>query len=82
MVTNLNTGGADYLPVPRRDREATVLQASCAMPLLFPTFEIDGQPYLDGGIGDAIPGSGRWTSATGWWWCSPGPEATAVSRTA
>lgn len=55
VVTNLNTGGADYLPVPRKDRESVVLQASCAMPLLFPIFEIDGQPYLDGGIGDAIP---------------------------
>lgn len=55
VVTNLNTGKADYLSVPRRDRKAVVLQASCAMPLLFPIFEIDGQPYLDGGIGDAIP---------------------------
>ena len=55
VVTNLNTGKADYLPVPRRDEESTVLQASCAMPLMFPIFEIDGQPYLDGGIGDAIP---------------------------
>lgn len=55
VVTNLNTGGADYLHVPRRDREATVLQASCAMPLLFPVFEINGQPYLDGGVADAIP---------------------------
>ena len=55
VVTNLNTGKADYLPVPRRDKESLVLQASCAMPLLFPVFEIDGQPYLDGGIGDAIP---------------------------
>ena len=55
VVTNLNTGRADYLPVPRRDKESTVLQASCAMPLLFPVFEINGQPYLDGGIGDAIP---------------------------
>lgn len=55
VVTNLNTGKADYLPVPRRDRESVVLQASCAMPLLFPIFEINGQPYLDGGIGDAIP---------------------------
>ena len=55
VVTNLNTGKADYLAVPRRDPEAVVLQASCAMPLLFPTFEINGQPYLDGGIGDAIP---------------------------
>lgn len=55
VVTNLNTGKADYLPVPRRDRKALVLQASCAMPLLFPVIEINGQPYLDGGIGDAIP---------------------------
>lgn len=55
VVTNLNTGKADYLSVPRRDRKAVVLQASCAMPLLFPIFEIDGQPYLDGGVGDAIP---------------------------
>ena len=55
VVTNLNTGVADYLPVPRRDRECTLLQASCAMPLMFPVIEIDGQPYLDGGIGDAIP---------------------------
>ena len=55
VVTNLNTGRADYLPVPRHDEESTVLQASCAMPLMFPIFEINGQPYLDGGIGDAIP---------------------------
>ncbi len=55
VVTNLNTGRADYLSVPRRDKKSVVLQASCAMPLLFPIFEIDGQPYLDGGVGDAIP---------------------------
>ena len=55
VVTNLNTGKADYLAVPRNDKESIVLQASCALPLLFPVFEIDGQPYLDGGIGDAIP---------------------------
>ena len=55
VVTNLNTGRAVYLPVPRRDGESTVLQASCAMPLLFPIFQIDGQPCLDGGIGDPIP---------------------------
>jgi len=55
VVTNLDTGRADYLPVPRQDRQSTVLQASCAMPLLFPIYKINGQPYLDGGIGDAIP---------------------------
>ena len=55
VVTNLNTGRADYLPVPRKDRFSKVLQASCAMPLMFPVIQVDGQPYLDGGIGDAIP---------------------------
>ena len=55
VVTNLNTGRAEYLPVPRRDPESKVLQASCAMPLMFPVFNIGGQPYLDGGIADATP---------------------------
>lgn len=55
VVTNLNTGKADYLPVPRQDHESLLLQASCAMPLLFPIYRIDGQPYLDGGAADSIP---------------------------
>jgi predicted patatin/cPLA2 family phospholipase len=55
VVTNLNTGKAEYFPVPRRDRESTLLQATCAMPLMFPIYHLGGQPYLDGGIGDAIP---------------------------
>jgi predicted patatin/cPLA2 family phospholipase len=55
VVTNLNTGRADYLPVPRRDDQFLVLRATCAMPTLFPIFHIDGQPYLDGGCADPIP---------------------------
>ena len=55
VVTNLNTGKAEYLPVPRRDDHFILLQASCAMPVLFPIFHLDGQPYLDGGCSDAIP---------------------------
>ncbi len=55
VVTNLTTGRADYLAVPRDDRQSTALQASCAMPLLFPIYEIGGQPYLDGGAADSIP---------------------------
>lgn len=55
VVTNLNTGKAEYLPLPRRDPQNVVLQASCAMPLMFPIFTIDGQPYLDGGCSDPIP---------------------------
>lgn len=56
VVTNLNTGDADYLEVPRDARGSSlVLQASCALPLMFPIFHIGGQPYLDGGASDAIP---------------------------
>lgn len=56
VVTNLNTGRADYLEVPRDARGSSlVLQASCALPFMFPVFHIDGQPYLDGGIADGIP---------------------------
>lgn len=55
VVTNLNTGRADYLPVPRRDGHNLLLQATCAIPLLFPVIRLDGQPYLDGGCADAIP---------------------------
>lgn len=55
VVTNLNTGKADYLPVPRRDDHNLLLQATCAIPLMFPVIELEGQPYLDGGCADAIP---------------------------
>lgn len=55
VVTNLNTGEAAYLPVPRRDDRFNLLQATCALPILFPVFEIDGMPCMDGGAADAIP---------------------------
>ena len=55
VVTNLNTGCAEYFPVPRDDHNNLLLQASCALPLMFPIYTIGDQPYLDGGISDAIP---------------------------
>ena len=55
VVTNLNTGEAEYLPVPRRDVPNLVLEATCAIPLMFPVIHVGGQPYLDGGCADAIP---------------------------
>ncbi len=55
VVTNLRTGRADYKPVPRRDDKFEILQATCAMPLLFQPFCLDGNLYLDGGIADPIP---------------------------
>ena len=38
-----------------KDREFLILQASCALPLLFPIYNIDGSPCLDGGVADPIP---------------------------
>ena len=55
VVTDLNTGEAAYLELPKRDEHFTVLQATCAMPLMFPIYHIDGVPCLDGGAADAIP---------------------------
>ena len=55
VVTNLDTGGAEYFPMPRRDDKFLLLQATCALPFLFPVFHIDGKPCMDGGAADAIP---------------------------
>lgn len=55
VVTALDTGRAEYITVPRDDKSSLILQASCAMPLLFPIYQVDGHPCLDGGIADAIP---------------------------
>ncbi len=55
VVTNLETGKAEYYPVAKRSRDFYLLEASCAMPLMFPIFTIDGKPCMDGGAADAIP---------------------------
>ena len=55
VVTDLHSGKAAYLPVPRQDDKFLLLQATCAIPLMFPPIVLDGVPYLDGGCADAIP---------------------------
>ena len=55
VVTNLETGKAEYLPLPRRDCPNLLLEASCAIPLMFPAIEVNGQFYYDGGCSDPIP---------------------------
>lgn len=54
-VTNMQMGRAEYLNVPADDPQWTVLQATCALPLLFKPIEIGGVKYADGGIADSIP---------------------------
>ena len=56
VVTNVVTGQAEYLEVPRdAEGSSKLLQASCALPLMFPIIHIDGKGYLDGGVSDGIP---------------------------
>lgn len=55
VVTNLSTGEAEYLPIPRNDRYNKTILASCSIPLMFPVVELEGGEYLDGGCADAIP---------------------------
>jgi predicted patatin/cPLA2 family phospholipase len=55
VVTNLATGQAEYLPVPRNEPFNKVILASTAIPLMFPVVELEGGKYLDGGCADAIP---------------------------
>ena len=38
-----------------RDPENTLLQATCAIPLMFPVIHYEGKPLLDGGCADPIP---------------------------
>ena len=55
VVTNVETGKAEYLEVPKNDRTWQLLRASCALPMLIPKVKIGSSYYLDGGIADSIP---------------------------
>ena len=56
VTTNCETGQAEYM-TERHDRERLmkVCRASCSMPLVSPIVNVDGVPYLDGGLADSIP---------------------------
>lgn len=56
VVTNCVTGEAEYM-TERQDRERLmrICRASSSMPLVAPMVNIDGTPYLDGGLADSIP---------------------------
>ena len=80
-VTNLETGQAEYKEVTTEDKHFRLLQATCAMPLMFPVFHLDGKPYLDGGRPTRCPTAGPLSrGATGWWSSSPSPGALSESR--
>ena len=55
VVTNIHTGEAEYLEVPRDSHDFEVVLASCSLPVLFQPVKIGHHYYLDGGIADSMP---------------------------
>lgn len=56
VVTNALTGEAEYLQEKSdRARLMKLCRASSSLPVLSPMVDIDGTPYLDGGVADSIP---------------------------
>lgn len=56
VTTNCVTGKAEYMK-ERKDRARLmkICRASSSMPLVSPIVNIDGIPYLDGGLADSVP---------------------------
>ena len=54
-VTNVHTGGVEYIEVKDVLEQMEVLRATSAMPFVSQMVELDGQLYLDGGLSDSIP---------------------------
>lgn len=55
VITNCETGEAEYIGKDDIDDIMKVARASCSMPMLSQKVEINGQYYLDGGIAMPIP---------------------------
>ena len=56
VTTNCETGRAEYMTEKSdRQRLMKICRASSSMPLVSPIVNIDGIPYLDGGLSDSIP---------------------------
>lgn len=56
VTTNCVTGKAEYMEEHSdRERLMRLCRASSSMPLASPMVNIDGVPYLDGGVADSVP---------------------------
>ncbi len=54
-VTNAYTGEVEFMDAKEMDIKCTLLQATCAIPVLFPEIKLKGIPYYDGGLAQPIP---------------------------
>ena len=55
VVSNIETGEAEYMHTNDIERSKLIGKASCSIPGFVPPVKIDDQLYLDGGICDSIP---------------------------
>lgn len=55
VVTNVETGGAEYLLTHDMDKDIDNVRASASLPFISRIVKINGKKYLDGGIADSIP---------------------------
>jgi predicted patatin/cPLA2 family phospholipase len=55
VATNCLTGKAEYIDFNNYPHKMDLCRASCSMPFVTPMVYLDGVPYLDGGLADAIP---------------------------
>ena len=55
VVTNCETGKAEYLKVQDLEKDLDMIWASSSLPILSRMVTINGKKYLDGGISDSIP---------------------------
>lgn len=55
VVTNVETGEAEYMQMHNLLRDIEMMRASASMPFCSRFVPIDGKNYLDGGIADSIP---------------------------
>ena len=56
VATNCLTGEAEYLEEGKDEKRLMkICRASCSMPLVSPIVNVEGVPYLDGGLADSVP---------------------------
>lgn len=54
-LTNVRTGGVEYMEIDSVLEQMEVLRAASAMPFVSHMVELNGELYLDGGLSDSIP---------------------------
>lgn len=55
VVTNIETGEAEYIQIKDVFKQMKTLRASASLPFMSRPVEIEGKRYLDGAVADSIP---------------------------